>query len=82
MSGDAPETVAAIAADAGIPVTAGAVDGSSAAANDASALSLAVRSPVVGRISPDGKRAVVAALRDEGRYAGRWWATAWTTCPP
>ncbi|MBN1530967.1 MAG: HAD-IC family P-type ATPase [Thermoleophilaceae bacterium] len=67
LSGDAPETVAAIAADAGIPVTAGAVDGSRAA-DDPGVLRQAVRSPVVGRISPEGKRAVVAALREEGRY--------------
>ena len=67
LSGDAPETVAAIAADAGIAVTGPPVDGS-AAGEDPAVLEAALRSPVVGRISPEGKRAVVAALRDEGRY--------------
>jgi cation-transporting P-type ATPase E len=67
LSGDAPETVAAIAADAGIAAPGGAVDGSSAA-EDADVLRAAVAARVVGRISPEGKRAVVAALRDQGRY--------------
>ena len=66
LSGDAPETVAAIAADAGIAATS-AVDGSKVA-DDPDALRAAVRAGVVGRISPEGKRAVVAALRDEGSY--------------
>ena len=67
LSGDAPQTVAAIAADAGIPVTGPAADGSRAA-DDPGALESALASPVVGRISPDGKRAIVEALRDRGRY--------------
>jgi cation-transporting ATPase E len=61
LSGDAPETVAAIARDAGLRVD-GAVD-ASAGEPDASAT-------VVGRISPDGKRRFVEALRDRGRYVG------------
>jgi magnesium-transporting ATPase (P-type) len=67
LSGDAPETVAAIAADAGIALTEPAVD-ASAAADDPEALAAASRATVVGRISPAGKRAVVATLRDQGRY--------------
>jgi P-type E1-E2 ATPase len=67
LSGDSPETVAAIAADAGIPVPAAAADGSRAA-EDQAALQSAVDAAVVGRISPQGKRAVVEALRDRGRY--------------
>ena len=67
LSGDAPETVAAIAEDAGIALAGPAVDGS-AAADDPEALEAATRATVVGRISPAGKRAVVAALRDQGRY--------------
>jgi magnesium-transporting ATPase (P-type) len=67
LSGDAPETVAAIAADAGIPLAGEAVDGS-AARDDPEALAAATRATVVGRISPEGKRAVVAALREQGRY--------------
>jgi magnesium-transporting ATPase (P-type) len=59
MSGDAPETVGAIARDAGIEgeVTAGDQP-----------VEVLVGAAVVGRISPEGKRAVVEALRDRGRY--------------
>jgi P-type E1-E2 ATPase len=67
LSGDAPETVASIAEDAGIVLSGAAVDGS-AAADDPEALAAATAATVVGRISPAGKRAVVAALRDQGRY--------------
>src|SRR5215208_1542196 len=59
LSGDAPDTVAAIARDAGIPVER-LVDGSreepTADAN------------VVGRISPEGKRRLVEELKARGRY--------------
>ena len=67
LSGDAPQTVAAIARDAGIPLAGPPADGSTVA-DDPAALQAAVDSPVVGRISPEGKRAVVQALRDRGRY--------------
>jgi len=67
LSGDAPQTVGAIASDAGIPLTTAPADGT-AVADDAEALDAAVAAPVVGRISPDGKRAVVQALRDRGHY--------------
>ncbi|MBA2475389.1 MAG: HAD-IC family P-type ATPase [Actinobacteria bacterium] len=60
ISGDAPETVAAIARDAGIAVERVA-DGSSGGEPDLAAT-------VVGRISPEGKRRFVEGLRDEGRY--------------
>jgi cation-transporting P-type ATPase E len=59
LSGDAPETVAAIARDAGLPVSA-AVDGSVGEADPSAT--------VVGRISPEGKRRFVEALRERGRY--------------
>jgi cation-transporting P-type ATPase E len=59
MSGDAPETVGAIARDAGIE--------GDVVAGDAPVQRLA-RAGVVGRISPEGKKAVVETLRDEGRY--------------
>ena len=67
LSGDAPHTVGAIARDAGIPLTTAPADGTSVV-DDAAALEAAVAAPVVGRISPEGKRAVVQALRDRGRY--------------
>jgi cation-transporting P-type ATPase E len=59
MSGDAAETVGAIARDAGIE---GDVVAGSAPLDEL------LRASVVGRISPEGKREVVEALRDRGRY--------------
>jgi magnesium-transporting ATPase (P-type) len=59
MSGDAPETVGAIARDAGIE--------GEVCSGDAPLEQLA-RAGVVGRISPEGKKAVVELLRDGGRY--------------
>ena len=68
LSGDAPATVGAIARDAGIPGSAPALDGE-ALPSDAAALRDAVlAAPAAGRISPEGKRAVVAALADAGHF--------------
>ncbi len=61
VSGDAPATVGAIAADAGIDVGAGPVDGSQT--DD-----LGLDARVVGRVSPEGKRRLVERLRADGRY--------------
>ena len=67
LSGDAAETVAAIARDVGLDV--GGVSEGDAIPDDPAALrSFALASTVVGRISPEGKRAIVEALRAEGRY--------------
>jgi magnesium-transporting ATPase (P-type) len=60
ISGDAPATVAAIAADAGIPVAGAVADGSKG--------EIPLDAMVVGRISPEGKRDFVERLRAEGRY--------------
>jgi cation-transporting P-type ATPase E len=67
LSGDAPETVAAIARDVGIPVRA-AADGSAIPDAPERRREFALSQTVVGTISPDGKRAVVESLRDAGRY--------------
>ncbi len=68
LSGDAPATVAAIARDAGVPGSAPALDGEKLP-SDPEALREAIQSaPAVGRISPEGKSAVVGALADAGRY--------------
>ncbi len=67
LSGDNPQTVAAIAHDVGIPVK-GVSDGSEIPDNPESRRQFALNATVVGRISPDGKRAIVNALREEGRY--------------
>jgi P-type E1-E2 ATPase len=66
LSGDDPRTVAAIARDVGIPV-AGISDGSDLPGEPDGRRRFAADATVVGRISADGKRAVVEALRDQGR---------------
>jgi cation-transporting ATPase E len=68
LSGDAPATVGAIARDAGVPGSAAALDGE-ALPSDPAALREAITSAsAVGRISPEGKRSVLDALKDAGRY--------------
>jgi P-type E1-E2 ATPase len=67
LSGDSPQTVAAIARDVGIPVG-GVVEGSAIPDDPVARQRFAVDATVVGRISPEGKQAIVQALRDEGRY--------------
>lgn len=67
LSGDAPETVAAIARDVGIPVG-GVLSGEELPEQEEELRRVAQESSVIGRISPEGKRAVVRALRDSGRY--------------
>jgi cation-transporting P-type ATPase E len=68
LSGDRPATVAAIAADAGVPVDSPPLDGESLPAGAAELRRVALDASVVGRISPEGKRRVVEALTDAGRY--------------
>ncbi len=67
LSGDDQQTVAAIARDVGIPV-AGVHEGSDIPDDPQARGAFARDATVVGRISPEGKRAIVQALRDEGRY--------------
>lgn len=67
LSGDASQTVAAIARDVGIPVRAVAV-GDDIPVAAAERREWALQASVVGRISPEGKRDVVQALADAGRY--------------
>jgi cation-transporting ATPase E len=67
LSGDNPQTVAAIARDVGIPVR-GVSDGSEIPEDPEARRAFAREATVVGRISPEGKQAMVQALRDEGRY--------------
>jgi cation-transporting P-type ATPase E len=67
LSGDAAETAAAIARDVGIPV--GELHTGDELPEDEERLGeLAERVSVIGRISPEGKRAVVEALARRGRY--------------
>ena len=68
LSGDAPATVGAIARDAGVPGTAPALDGESLPSDPAALRDAVLSAPAVGRISPEGKRAVIDALSDAGQY--------------
>jgi magnesium-transporting ATPase (P-type) len=67
LSGDAPQTVAAIARDVGIPI-AGVREGTDIPDDPEARRAFALDATVVGRISPEGKQAIVQALRDKGRY--------------
>ena len=64
ISGDRPETVAAIAADAGIPLDGPPLDGSELPDSAAGLL----HATVIGRISPEGKRRMIETLGAAGRY--------------
>jgi cation-transporting P-type ATPase E len=68
LSGDAPATAGAIAHDAGVPGTTAALDGEALPADPQALREAILSAPAVGRISPDGKRAVVDALDEAGRY--------------
>jgi cation-transporting P-type ATPase E len=68
LSGDAPATVGAIARDAGVPGSAPALDGEALPSEPAALRKAVLAAPAVGRIAPEGKRAVVDALTDAGRY--------------
>jgi cation-transporting P-type ATPase E len=67
ISGDAPDTVAAIAADAGIN-TGAVLDGRRLPEGENELRRAAVQAAVIGRISPEGKKRVVEALKADGRY--------------
>ena len=67
LSGDAPETAAAIASDVGIPVTSVA-HGDEIPSGPDERREFALEASVIGRISPEGKSAVVEALTAAGRY--------------
>jgi cation-transporting P-type ATPase E len=68
LSGDAPATAGAIARDAGVPGSAPALDGEALPSEPAALRDAVLSAPAVGRIPPEGKRAVVAALTSAGRY--------------
>jgi cation-transporting P-type ATPase E len=68
ISGDRPQTVAAIARDVGIEPGARLVDGDDLPQAPDELRRVVLETGVVGRISPEGKRRVVEALREGGRY--------------
>jgi cation-transporting P-type ATPase E len=67
ISGDRPETVAAVAADVGIE-PGGVIDGSSLPSDQAALRRLLDGDTVIGRIGPADKKRVVEALAAGGRY--------------
>jgi cation-transporting ATPase E len=68
LSGDATETVASIAADAGIPITGGSHDGSALPREPEALREFARRANVIGRITPQEKRRFIEALQKDGSY--------------
>ena len=66
ISGDRPETVAAVAADVGLDGP--ALDGRDLPRDPAALCRLLDEHAVIGRISPDDKKRVVEALAAGGRY--------------
>lgn len=69
ISGDAPSTVAAIASDAGLAASGGPLDGRELPDEPDELRRRVLDARVVGRISPEGKRRILEALRDGGLYA-------------
>ena len=68
LSGDSPATVGAIARDAGIPGSSEALDGEALPTDPAALREAVLAAPAVGRISPEGKRAVIEAFAAAGSY--------------
>jgi magnesium-transporting ATPase (P-type) len=67
ISGDARETVAAVARAVGVPAGAGVIEGTEL--GDATTLAEAAeRNTVFCRITPEQKQALVAALAEDGRF--------------
>jgi magnesium-transporting ATPase (P-type) len=68
ISGDARATVTAVAYAVGVPRDAGIVDGPDLPDDPAALAEVAQRNTIFCRIAPEQKRALVAALRESGRY--------------
>jgi len=68
ISGDAPQTVAAIAREAGIPEEGPPLDGRDLPDDPVELRRAVLEASVIGRISPDGKRRVIDALDEAGYY--------------
>src|SRR5262245_49120115 len=68
LSGDRPETVAAIAFEAGVPERGPPLDGTQLPEGKEALAETLKTTSVIGRISPEGKRRVVETLRGDGRY--------------
>jgi cation-transporting ATPase E len=67
ISGDARETVTAVAQAVGVPESAGVVEGSQLPTDRGGLAEAAGRNTIFCRITPDQKKALVGALGDRGR---------------
>jgi cation-transporting P-type ATPase E len=68
ISGDAPQTVTAVASAVGVPTDAGMITGDELPEDRASLGRVAERNTIFCRIRPEQKKALVSALADQGRY--------------
>jgi cation-transporting ATPase E len=68
ISGDARQTVTAVAHAVGVPRDAGVIDGPELSDDEAGLASAAERNTIFCRITPDQKKALVGALADRGRF--------------
>jgi magnesium-transporting ATPase (P-type) len=68
ISGDARQTVTAVAHAVGVPSDAGVVEGPQLPDDRAGLAAAAERNTIFCRITPDQKKALVAALADRGRF--------------
>ncbi|MGY2736906.1 P-type E1-E2 ATPase [Sphingomonas sp. UYP23] len=66
ISGDHPETVAAVARQVGVPGADDPVDALHLPSGDAALATLMDARSIFGRATPDGKRAMIAALQSKG----------------
>jgi cation-transporting P-type ATPase E len=68
LSGDDPRTVAALAAQAGLPAGEPVAGAELDALDDPALDRLVARTTVFGRVAPEQKERIVASLRRQGRY--------------
>ena len=68
ISGDARETVTAVAHAVGVPADAGVVEGSELPTDKGGLAQAALRNSVFCRITPEQKKLLVGALADRGRF--------------
>jgi cation-transporting P-type ATPase E len=68
ISGDAPQTVTAVAYALGVDRDAGVIDGPSLPEDPKRLAEVAAENTIFSRISPEQKKALVGALSDSGRF--------------
>jgi len=68
ISGDARQTVTAVAQSLGVPADAGVAEGPDLPADDAGLAAAAKENTIFCRITPDQKKALVGALSESGRF--------------